>query len=96
MPSQTDQLENWLTTLLHGLVTYPDQITIDRKTDEMGILFTIFTPDKRDAGNLIGKNGEHANAIRVLFRTHGHLHNVKASLKIVTEKEKKPFPSEQV
>lgn len=74
----------WLKATLDGLVTDPTAIVIQEKTDEMGILFTISSTNKKDVGILIGRGGEHVNALRVLLRTHGHLHDVKASLKITS------------
>lgn len=78
-------MKSWLQEILRGLVTNPNGLTIEEKVDEMGVLFTIRTTSKKDVGILIGRKGEHVNAIRVLLRSHGHLNNVKASLKIVDD-----------
>jgi len=77
-------LKSWLKHILEGMVFEPSLITIEEKTDEMGILFTVSTTSARDAGILIGQKGEHVNALRILLRTVGHLTGVKASLKINT------------
>lgn len=83
MADDFPQLTDWLNSVLIGLVSSPDAITIEQKTDEMGVLFTISTTNIKDAGVLIGRKGEHVNALRVLLRTHGHRHDVKASLKVL-------------
>jgi len=81
----SDLLQAWLGTVLAGLVDDPDIVQIEKKNDDMGVLFTISSTNKKDVGALIGKKGEHVNALRVLLRTCGHAHKVKASLKIVAE-----------
>lgn len=77
-------MKDWLTYVLHGMVSKPELLVIEEKKDDLGILFTVSTTNQRDAGILIGSKGEHINAIRVLLRTCGHLHGVKASIKIST------------
>ena len=74
-------VKSWLEQTLHGLVKHPESIVIEEKTDEMGLLFTI-SCHKEDTGALIGKGGEHVNALRTLLRVCGHCHDVKASLKV--------------
>ena len=74
-------MKAWLTTVLEGLVQYPDDIVIDEKTDERGILFTV-SANKEDVGVLIGRKGEHVNALRILLRVRGHMEDIKAGLKI--------------
>lgn len=75
----------WLKETLDGLVTQPEAMTITEKKDELGILFTVSSTNRKDIGILIGRGGEHVNAIRILLRTYGNLRDVKASLKIITE-----------
>lgn len=77
-------MKAWLTHVLEGLSTHPEDIVIEEKTDDMGILFTV-TAHKDDVGVFIGRGGDHVNAIRVLLRAHGHLKDIKASLKIAAD-----------
>jgi len=74
-------MKDWLTNILEGLVTHPDDIAIEEKTDERGILFTV-SVNKEDMGVLIGRKGEHITALRMLLRIRGHIEDVKAGLKI--------------
>ena len=74
-------MKTWLLKILEGIVQYPDDIVIVEKEDERGILFTV-SANKEDIGVLIGRKGEHVNALRVLLRVRGHLEDVKAGLKI--------------
>jgi len=77
-------LKSWLKHILEGMVFEPSLITIEEKTDEMGILFTVSTTSNRDTGILIGQKFEHVNALRIILRTAGYSIGVKASLKITT------------
>ena len=78
-------LKPWLKSVIEGMITSPEELTIEEKTDELGILFTVKTLNTKDCGLLIGRSGEHINALRVILRTAGHLNGVKASIKIVSE-----------
>ena len=77
-----DDIEQWLINILSGLVPI-EYVHIERTVDEMGLLFTITSTDKKTTGVLIGKSGSHVDALRVLLRSYGHLQDVKASLKII-------------
>jgi len=74
-------MKTWFTDILKGLVAHPDDLLIDEKTDELGILFTV-SAHNDDIGVLIGRKGEHVNALRCLLRVRGHLDDMKVSLKI--------------
>lgn len=78
-------LKPWLKQILDGMVSKPEDLSIEEKNDEMGVLFTIRTINTKDCGLLIGRSGEHINALRVILRTAGHLNGVKASIKIISE-----------
>jgi len=73
--------ETWLKHILEGLVSHPDALLIQEKEDEMGTLFTI-TAHKEDQGMLIGRKGEHVNALRVILRSYGYKVDKKISLKV--------------
>ena len=77
-------IEEWLRHILEGLVDHPEDIVIDTKNDELGVLFTV-TAHADDRGKLIGRKGDHVNALRVILRTYGYKQDVKASLKIVAD-----------
>lgn len=77
----TDKLLPWLTNIISALVSNPDDISIDQVEDSMGLLFTVRV-HKEDQGKVIGKEGNIANAIRVLLRSAGRSCDVRASMKI--------------
>lgn len=81
MEEKLDKLSVWLEDLVCGLVSFPDQIKIERTTDDMGTLFVVHTAEA-DRGKVIGKEGTIASAIRVVLRSSGRLLDVRASMKV--------------
>lgn len=64
------------------VVDNPDEVTVERVVDEMGVLITLKVA-KEDMGKVIGKNGQTAKALRVLLRVIGSKHNARVNLKII-------------
>jgi len=64
------------------IVSNPDDIKIERKVDEMGVLITLEV-GKDDMGKIIGKSGQTAKALRTLLRIIGSQNNARVNLKIV-------------
>ncbi|MDP2642785.1 MAG: KH domain-containing protein [Candidatus Peregrinibacteria bacterium] len=64
------------------IVGNPDEIKIERKVDEMGVLITLEV-GKDDMGKIIGKSGQTAKALRTLLRIIGSQNNARVNLKIV-------------
>lgn len=64
------------------IVSNPDEIKIERKIDEMGVLITLEV-GKDDMGKIIGKSGQTAKALRTLLRIIGSQNNARVNLKIV-------------
>jgi len=64
------------------IVSHPDDVTVERKVDEMGVLLTL-KANKEDMGQIIGKEGQTAKALRVLLRVLGSKNNARVNLKIV-------------
>jgi predicted RNA-binding protein YlqC (UPF0109 family) len=85
--SNADKLQTYLHSIIVGIVSFPDEVTIDQKIDDMGVLFSISSTNKNDLGMLIGRGGDHINAIRTVLRICGHLNGVKASIKILSQEE---------
>ena len=76
-----DSLTSYLRGIIAGIVTKPDQIEIERSTDEQGVLFVVkVAPDER--GKVIGKKGAIAQAIRTLLRAAGYKEDSRCSMKI--------------
>jgi hypothetical protein len=63
------------------LVDNPNNVKVDRKVDEMGVLITLDVhPD--DMGMVIGREGSTAKALRTLLRVVGARNNARVNLKI--------------
>jgi len=75
----TDQ--EFLSFVVKSLVDNPNDVTIDRKVDEMGVLLTL-TISPADMGKIIGRQGNTAKAIRTLLRVIGMKNNSRVNLKI--------------
>lgn len=71
----------FLEVVVKALVDHPEDVKIDRKVDEMGVLLSLKV-NPEDMGQLIGRQGETARAIRSLIRIIGFKHNARVNLKI--------------
>ena len=63
------------------LVDNPDDVKVERKIDEMGVLISL-TVNPADMGKIIGRMGNTAKAIRTLLRIIGMKNNARVNLKI--------------
>lgn len=63
------------------LVDKPDKVKSERKIDEMGVLITLDV-DSADMGQVIGRQGQTARAIRTLLKVVGAKNNARVNLKI--------------
>jgi len=73
--------EEFLELVVKELVDNPDDVKIDRRVDEMGVLLTLSVhPD--DMGKVIGRSGATAKAIRTMLRVVGLRNNSRINLKI--------------
>lgn len=73
---------DFLTQIVQALLGDTDCFAIERSVDEKGVLL-LLKVDKALIGRVIGKQGEHANAIRVLLRACEARNEARYSLKIV-------------
>jgi len=73
--------QEFLEYLVKSIVDHPDDVKIDRKVDEMGVLLDLKV-NQEDMGMLIGRQGSTAKAIRTLLRIIGTRHNARVNLKI--------------
>jgi predicted RNA-binding protein YlqC (UPF0109 family) len=71
----------FLSFVVKSLVDNPDDVQIDRKVDEMGVLLTL-SINPADMGKIIGRQGNTAKAIRTLLRVIGMKNNSRVNLKI--------------
>ena len=73
--------QEFLTYLVKSLVDHPDDVKVERKVDEMGVLLTLRV-HQADMGQVVGRQGSTAKAIRSLLRIVGIKHNARVNLKI--------------
>ncbi len=76
---QNDQA--FLDYVVKSLVDNPNDVSITRTVDEMGVLLTL-TVSPADMGKVIGRQGNTAKAIRTLLRVIGMKSNSRVNLKI--------------
>ncbi|OHA76880.1 MAG: hypothetical protein A3H01_01400, partial [Candidatus Wildermuthbacteria bacterium RIFCSPLOWO2_12_FULL_40_9] len=62
--------QDFLEYLIKALVDHPEDVKVDRKVDEMGVLLSLKV-NPEDMGQIIGKAGSTARAIRSLVRIIG-------------------------
>lgn len=73
--------QEFLETMVRGMVAHPDEVKVSRSVDEMGVLL-VLDVHRDDMGTIIGKDGNTAKAIRTLLRVVGMKHNARVNLKI--------------
>lgn len=76
-----EQDQEFLEFLVKSLVDHPDDVNVERKVDEMGVLLTLKVHPE-DMGQIIGKSGSTARAIRSLVRVVGLKNHARVNLKI--------------
>lgn len=67
--------------IIKSIVDHPDEVKTERKIDEMGVLLTLKV-NPEDMGQVIGRQGSTARAIRTLLRVIGAKHNARLNFKI--------------
>jgi predicted RNA-binding protein YlqC (UPF0109 family) len=67
--------------LVKSIVDNPNDVRVERKVDEMGVLLTLRV-NAADMGQVVGRNGSTAKAIRTLLRIVGIKNNARVNLKI--------------
>ena len=73
--------KDFLEYLVKSIVDHPDDVMVDRKVDEMGVLLTLKV-NAQDMGQVVGRQGATAKAIRSLLRIVGVKNNARVNLKI--------------
>lgn len=68
--------------VVKSLVEHPDDVKIDRRVDEKGVLLEL-TVHPDDLGRVIGKRGATAQSLRTLLRALGTKQEARYNLKIV-------------
>lgn len=79
MPDTADK--DFLEYVVKALVDRPEDVTVDRKIDERGVLLSLRV-NPVDMGHVVGRQGSTAKAIRSLLRIVGIKNNARVNLKI--------------
>ena len=80
MAKQTTDQE-FLEFIVKTLVDHPEDVKVDRQVDEMGVLLSLKVHPE-DMGQIIGRSGSTARAIRSLVRIIGLKNHARVNLKI--------------
>ncbi len=79
MKDGTDK--EFLEYVAKAIVDHPEDVKVDRKVDEMGVLLSL-NVNPADMGQVVGKRGATAQALRSLLRIVGVKNNSHVNLKI--------------
>ncbi len=79
--SEQTQDKEFVEQIVKMLVDHPEDVKVERKIDEMGVLITLDVNPK-DMGMVIGREGATAKALRTLLRVIGARNNARVNLKI--------------
>jgi len=74
--------KDFLEYVVKSIVDHPDDVEVDRKVDEMGVLLSL-TVNPEDMGEVIGRSGNTAKSLRTLLRIVGLRSNARVNLKIL-------------
>jgi len=67
--------------IVKAFVDHPEDVKTERQIDEMGVLLEL-TVNPKDMGQIIGREGKTAKALRTLLRVLGAKQNSRLNLKI--------------
>ncbi|RLC35312.1 MAG: RNA-binding protein [Candidatus Nealsonbacteria bacterium] len=81
MAEKKGQDVEFLEYVVKCLVDHPNDVKIERKVDEMGVLLSLKVHPE-DMGQIVGRQGSTARAIRTLVRLIGIKNHARVNLKI--------------
>ena len=81
MAEETPQYQELLEYIVKSLVDNPNDVKVERKVDEMGVLLSL-TVHAQDMGQIVGRQGSTARSIRTLVRIAGLKAHARVNLKI--------------
>lgn len=76
-----EQIAEWLTNTLKSIVDSPEEVKVENRTDDMGVLLTV-SASKNDMGLIIGRSGSTIQAIRVVVRALGSKLDQRVNVKL--------------
>jgi len=92
MTEEKDQA--FLEFLVKSIVDHPEDVTVERKVDEMGVLLSLKV-NPLDMGQIVGRQGATAKAMRSLLRIVGVKNHARVNLKIVEPDGSTRMPKEE-
>ena len=92
MTEEKDQA--FLEFLVKSIVDHPEDVTVERKVDEMGVLLSLKV-NPLDMGQIVGRQGATAKAMRSLLRIVGVKNHARVNLKIVEPDGSTRVPKEE-
>jgi predicted RNA-binding protein YlqC (UPF0109 family) len=99
---KTDSDKEFLEYIVKALVDYPNDVKVERRVDEMGVLLSLKV-NPEDMGQIVGRQGSTARAIRSLVRLVGLKNRARVNLKIeepeggrVTRERKAPAEGKEL
>ena len=81
MAEEIPQYQALLEYIVKSLVDNPNDVQLNRKVDEMGVLLSLKV-HAQDMGQIVGREGSTARAIRTLVRIAGLKAHARVNLKI--------------
>ncbi|MFA5249707.1 MAG: KH domain-containing protein [Candidatus Paceibacterota bacterium] len=78
---ETNKDQDFLTYIVKNLVDNPEDVKVERKVDEMGVLLSVRV-NPEDMGQIVGRQGATARSIRSLVRIVGLKNHARVNLKI--------------
>ena len=89
--------QQFLEFVVKSIVDHPESVTCERQIDDMGVLLRLRVHPE-DMGQVVGRQGATAKAIRSLLRIVGIKHNARVNLKIEepegsTHNQARPAPA---
>ena len=82
-----EKVKEWLEKTAALMVARPEEVRVNQKNDERGVLFTLKV-DPVDAGKILGKAGAHVKALRELLHMLGM--NAQARISLQVDVPEKP------
>ena len=79
--NKMEQDQAFVEFIVKALVDHPEDVKTERVVDEMGVLITLHL-NSEDMGQVIGRMGQTAKAIRTLLRVVGAKRKARVNLKI--------------
>jgi predicted RNA-binding protein YlqC (UPF0109 family) len=80
--ADTAALEEMIVVLARGLVETPDEVRVQAREDRDRTVFELMVPDGQ-RGQVIGRGGRIAHALRTVTQAAGRSQGVRAALDIV-------------